>query len=278
MPVAEHATGPVVEQPSEPDPPATAEPQAETVASETAEVEIPEDPFGGLQMFRDDVAVDTGLAYRHAGTAEDPIPIDVDFLGAWEFDETADPPFPPYVLQADGKKVKITGFMLPDVDFEHITEFHVVRSLWGCCFGAPPRLNELVRVTIPGGEGIDYTYNNIEVVGTLTAVFEMEDGVVEDLYRIQADSVTVLDEFNDPGGAGSVRSGHRLPGCDPRRGFLRPARSCRGAEPVHLPLMSLLLGLACCSPGGVRAERGVGAGDRGTGGRGSHGGLAGDDQ
>ena len=200
MPVAGQSVAPAPEQPSEPEPQQSSEPgpEAGAVTGEPVEAEVPADPFGDFLLFRDDVAVDTGLAYRHAGTTEDPIPIDVDFLGAWEFDETADPPFPPYVLQADGKKVKITGFMLPDVDFEHITEFHVVRSLWGCCFGAPPRLNELVRVTIPGGEGIDYTYNNIEVIGTLTAVFEMEDGVVEDLYRIQADSVTVLDEFDDP--------------------------------------------------------------------------------
>ena len=150
----------------------------------------------GFELFRD---VDIQLsAFDHAGTSADPIPIDVDVLGAWIFDEEKTTAFPSFVQSLHGRKVFMKGFMLPDVDFEHITQFHLVRSLWGCCFGAPPRVNELIRVTAPDPGGIDYSYNTLEVVGTLEVVFEMEDGIIEDLYRLKAESITVLDEFDDP--------------------------------------------------------------------------------
>ena len=93
-------------------------------------------------------------ALQHAGTMDDPVPLDMDFLGAWELDETLAQPFPPHVLALEGRVVSIRGFMLPDVDFENIRKFHMVRSLWGCCFGSPPRMNEIVLVRIPGEAGL----------------------------------------------------------------------------------------------------------------------------
>ncbi len=136
-------------------------------------------------------------ALRHHGTLEDPIPIDTDFLGGWEFDETKIDPFPPHVNAIKGKYIIVKGFMLPDVDFEGITNFHLVRSLWGCCFGAPPRLNELLRVFTPDGEPIRYTFNTLEVIGKVDVVFETEDGLINDLYRLHAESL-IEGEFDDP--------------------------------------------------------------------------------
>lgn len=136
-------------------------------------------------------------ALKHHGTYEDPIPIDTDFLGAWEFDEMQANPFPPHVRAVNGKYVTVKGFMLPDVDFEGITSFHLVRSLWGCCFGAPPRLNELLTVTTPDEVGLRYTYNTLEIIGKLEVVFETEDGLINDLYRLKSDSI-VEGEYDDP--------------------------------------------------------------------------------
>jgi len=137
-------------------------------------------------------------ALQHAGTMEDPVPLDMDFLGAWELDETLAQPFPPHVLALEGRVVSIRGFMLPDVDFENIRKFHMVRSLWGCCFGSPPRMNEIVLVRVPGEAGLDYTYNTLEVTGPLSVVWEIEDGLVNDLYRLEAKRVRELGFF-DPG-------------------------------------------------------------------------------
>lgn len=136
-------------------------------------------------------------ALKHHGTREDPIPVTTDFLGGWEFDESQDDPFPPHVRAIDGKYVMVKGFMLPDIDFEGITEFHLVRSLWGCCFGAPPRLNEMIRVHTPDDTGMRYTYNTLEIIGKMTVKFETVDGLIEDPYRLQAESV-VEGDFDDP--------------------------------------------------------------------------------
>jgi len=152
-------------------------------------------------------------ALAHAGTREDPIPVTTDFLGGWSFDETQSNPFPPHVSAIDGKYVIVKGFMLPDVDFEGITKFHLVRSLWGCCFGAPPRVNELIRIHTPGGEGLRYTYNTLEIVGKLEVKFELLDGLIEDLYRLSAESI-IEGDFDDPlapEGASAADLGDFLP-------------------------------------------------------------------
>ena len=138
-----------------------------------------------------------GVALSHEGTEADPIPIDVDLLGAWEFRYDLDDPFPPFLHQLNGKVVKISGFMLPDIEFEEISQFHLVRSLWGCCFGAPPRINEMVRAQVPEKLRMDYTYNTLELTGTLEVVFAMEDGLIEDPYRLQVTAIKELG-FEDP--------------------------------------------------------------------------------
>jgi hypothetical protein len=51
---------------------------------------------------------------------------------------------------------------------------------------------------VRGGEGLDYTYNTIEVTGTFRAEFLMEDGIIEDIYFLDDTDVEVLDEFDDP--------------------------------------------------------------------------------
>ncbi len=124
--------------------------------------------------------------------------LDMHDMGGWEFDELLEDPFPSYIRALDGKEIITRGFMMPDIDFEHIQKFHLVRSLYSCCFGAPPQLNEVLRVELTDAEGMDYTYNTIEVRGILRVVFEMEDGLVEDLLRLENATYRVLD-FEDPG-------------------------------------------------------------------------------
>ena len=84
------------------------------------------------------------------------------------------------------------------LDFEHIRRFHLVRSLWGCCFGAPPGINEILRVHLADKDGMDYTYNTLEVSGTFHAVFEVVDGMIEDVYRLRDARFKEL-EYVDPG-------------------------------------------------------------------------------
>lgn len=160
--------------------------------------------FDGLEGALDswemvrEVEIDFALPRKHVGNDADPVPVDFDFLGAWEFNEDLEDPFPAFIHELQGKRISLRGFMMPDVDFENITRFHLIRSLWGCCFGAPPRLNELLLVNVRAGKGLDYTYNTIEVTGTFRAEFIMEDGIIEDLYFLDDTDVLELDEFDDP--------------------------------------------------------------------------------
>lgn len=125
-----------------------------------------------------------------------PIPLDIHDLGGWDFDERKEDPFPAHIRKLDGKEIVLRGFMLPDLDFENIRKFHLVRSLWGCCFGAPPGPNEIVRVTV-SGDGIAYSYKTLEVRGTFRIAFELTDGLLDDLYRLEA-AVVKEHAFDDP--------------------------------------------------------------------------------
>ena len=55
----------------------------------------------------------------------------------------------------------------------------------------------MLRVHTPEGEGLRYTYNTLEIIGRLSVVFETEDGLINDLYRLSAESI-VEGEFDDP--------------------------------------------------------------------------------
>jgi len=129
---------------------------------------------------------------------EEPHYIDLHDLGGWILDEREKQPIPDYIMALDGKEFIMRGFMMPDIDFEHIQKFHLVRSLYSCCFGAPPQLNEIMRVTLADEDGMEYTYNTLEVRGTLHIEFEMIDGLVEDIFRLENCTYRILD-FDDPG-------------------------------------------------------------------------------
>jgi len=130
--------------------------------------------------------------------SEAPHYIDLHDLGGWILDEREKQPIPDYIMALDGKEFIMRGFMMPDIDFEHIQKFHLVRSLYSCCFGAPPQLNEIMRVTLADEDGMEYTYNTLEVRGTLHIEFEMIDGLVEDIFRLENCTYRILD-FDDPG-------------------------------------------------------------------------------
>ena len=138
-----------------------------------------------------------GSLERRLATGKEPYFLDMHDFGGWTFDERKEDPFPAHIRALDGTMVTIRGFMMPDIDFENISKFHLVRSLYSCCFGAPPTLNEILRVTLRDGDGMDYTYNTLEITGRLDVVFEMEDGLVEDLFRIEDATYRILD-YDDP--------------------------------------------------------------------------------
>jgi hypothetical protein len=99
--------------------------------------------------------------------------------------------FPRAIKALGGQEVYIRGFMMPyDEDAQGVLSFMLVRSVLICCFGQPPRLNEIVMCQMPKGEHAKF-YSNIpvRVYGRLLVGEIREFGQVQALYRLQVEKV-----------------------------------------------------------------------------------------
>ena len=62
---------------------------------------------------------------------------------------------PPGILALDGKRVRITGFLVPILNAGgRIREFFIMSSQSSCCFGTAPRLFDFIDATMPEGTDI----------------------------------------------------------------------------------------------------------------------------
>lgn len=102
------------------------------------------------------------------------------------------PPFPKEVLDLQGKRIVLEGFMVPTV-FEHgrVRGFIVSRYIGGCCFGQAPKMTEWADVTLAEGETVENLNDKIvRVEGAFSVGEERDDhGYVQSLYRMEAVSV-----------------------------------------------------------------------------------------
>jgi hypothetical protein len=103
-------------------------------------------------------------------------------LGGFPYQEGA--PLPPDVQALDGHPVGIFGFMLTLGDPERVTEFVLVESLWGCCFGAVPDVNQTILVRLDPQTTAAYSAAPMLVSGRLEVGERREAGFVTSLYRI----------------------------------------------------------------------------------------------
>lgn len=108
-------------------------------------------------------------------------------IGGFEYTEGMK--LPDDVKALHGKKVAIAGYMMALDEVENIREFLLVESLWSCCFGTPPTVNQVLVVRIEGKKGIDYTSGPIQIAGILDVGEKVEDGFVTSVYRLKADKV-----------------------------------------------------------------------------------------
>lgn len=120
-----------------------------------------------------------------------------------DFDPAADPKavpptgegqIPSIVKAWSGKKVEVTGFMLPTkIDNGKTTEFLLMANQMACCFGTVPNMNDWVVVRIPKGtpviQDVPITFKGVFKVGAMfenrymTGIYELQadgDGVVKD--------------------------------------------------------------------------------------------------
>ncbi|MFN9334107.1 MAG: DUF3299 domain-containing protein [Planctomycetota bacterium] len=114
-----------------------------------------------------------------------------DELDSWPYEDGLKG-MPKRVKELDGKKVLMTGFMLPIDEVQNIKEFLLVKSLWSCCYGQPPDIPGIVRVVMPKGKTTDYFFDPLKIVGTFKVEATVMDGYCVDIYQLHVESLEAL--------------------------------------------------------------------------------------
>jgi hypothetical protein len=114
-----------------------------------------------------------------------------DELSAWPYEDGLKG-MPRRVKELDGKKVLMSGFMLPIDEVQNIKEFLLVQSLWSCCYGQPPDINGIVRVVMPKGKTTDYFFDPLKVIGRFKVEATVIDGYCVDIYQLEVESIETL--------------------------------------------------------------------------------------
>lgn len=114
-----------------------------------------------------------------------------DELSAWPYEDGLKG-MPKRVKDLDGKKVLMSGFMLPIDEVQNIKEFLLVQSLWSCCYGQPPDINGIVRVVMPKTKTTDYFFDPLKVIGRFKVEATVIDGYCVDIYQLDVESIETL--------------------------------------------------------------------------------------
>jgi hypothetical protein len=110
-------------------------------------------------------------------------------LKGFPYEEGMNLPGPVQAL--DGKNAKIWGYLIALEENQYL----LVQSLWSCCFGRPPEINEavVVRVRPNMDERVRAMENmGVQVYGRFEAGEAYEDDFVTSLYRLDAEHVLPL--------------------------------------------------------------------------------------
>ena len=113
---------------------------------------------------------------------------DSEYIASLSYDTE----IPDNVKQIDGKKVAITGFMLPiDVDKGKVQRFLLLKSTMSCCFGVAPRINEVIYVESSKKQKIQTVMDMpITVFGKLSVGQQFrEDLMLMGVYQLELDEV-----------------------------------------------------------------------------------------
>ncbi len=114
-----------------------------------------------------------------------------DELTSWPYEDGLKG-MPKRVKDLSGKKVMMTGFMLPIDEVQNIKEFLLVQSLWSCCYGQPPDIHGIVRVVMPKGKRTDYFFDPLKIVGTFKVEATVLEGYCVDIYQLHVESLEAI--------------------------------------------------------------------------------------
>ena len=111
-----------------------------------------------------------------------------DTLKSWTYIE-GKTPIPDFIKKLDGRDVEMVGFMMPLTEVKDITEFLLVPSLWGCCYGQPPAVNHIVVVRMPKGQTAKFFNDVIRVRGRFSVGETKEGRYLVSLYVLTPESI-----------------------------------------------------------------------------------------
>ncbi len=114
-----------------------------------------------------------------------------DEIESWPYEDGLKG-MPKRIRDLSGKKVMMTGFMLPIDEVQNIKEFLLVKSLWSCCYGQPPDIHGIVRVVMPKGKTTDYFFDPLKIIGTFKVEATVMDGYCVDIFQLHVESLEAI--------------------------------------------------------------------------------------
>jgi hypothetical protein len=136
------------------------------------------------------VPVDTGPRKSHpAPKPGEELSMTIKELGNFDYDAEKGGNIPADVKALSGSKLKLKGFMVPMDQADSITQFALVPSLFGCCYGQPPQLQHTIIVNCPKGKSVSYFPDEIEVSGTLKVDEKKDEGFIVSIFEVECSSV-----------------------------------------------------------------------------------------
>jgi hypothetical protein len=116
--------------------------------------------------------------------------VDFDLLSGFEcasYASSERPPIPEKILALSGRKVAVTGYMMPlACESGGAKKFLIMRYKFGCCYAVTPKINEWIEVTMDKGVA-EYMPDTLDTVcGVLEVKEDLRDGAAIGLYKIRA--------------------------------------------------------------------------------------------
>jgi len=98
---------------------------------------------------------------------------------------------PARIRAADGKKIRVDGFMIPlEYNGKKVSKFILAMNQNTCCFGGNPQIHEFIIVSVAGAGVNDEMDIPLRVKGVLHVGVQRNHGKLESIYWLQADIVT----------------------------------------------------------------------------------------
>lgn len=97
-------------------------------------------------------------------------------------------PVPAWVREYDGKRVRLTGYLMPlTLENGRTRKFVMMRDVNTCCYGAVPNMNDYLVVTMEG-EGVEPVQDvPVDLVGIFRVEHRYEDGYVVSLFAMKGE-------------------------------------------------------------------------------------------